>query len=252
MSSSTPLISTTVTNLALGPEWLDPTNIIEYFIGQWGTLGFLSVLAIVFIESGLLVGFFLPGDSLLFTAGLFSATHADKGWVPLWVLLVTVPIAAILGDQLVYYIGRKTGPAVFNKPDSRLFSQANVERSHAFFEKYGPKTIVLARFVPIVRTFVPVIAGVGKMNYKTFVTYNIIGGLAWGLSLPTLGYILGDKVPWVKENLDIVVILIVFLSILPMILEITRGYLESSKAKKAAATEPTAEAPTTTEPTTTA
>jgi membrane-associated protein len=221
------LATVATTNVALGPEWLDPTNIIEYF----GKFGVAAVLAIVFIESGLLVGFFLPGDSLLFTAGLFSATHPDT-FAPLWVLLILVPIAAITGDQLGYFIGRKTGPAIFNKPDSRFFKQEYVDKSHDFFEKYGPKTVVLARFVPIVRTFVPVIAGVSKMSYRTFVTYNIIGGVLWGVGLTSLGFILGDKVPWVSDNLDIVIILIVFLSVLPMIFEVTRGILESRRLKR--------------------
>jgi membrane-associated protein len=198
--------------LALGPSWLDPDVLLEAF----GTLG---LLAIVFIESGLLVGFFLPGDSLLFTAGLLSA----NGTLPdLWILLVTIPIAAILGDQVGYMIGRKAGPAVFRRPESRFFSQEYVEKSREFFEHYGPRTIVLARFVPIVRTFAPVMAGVGRMPYRTFLTYNIIGGIAWGCGLTTLGYFLG-QIELVKQNIEFIIIAIVLISFLPVARELTRA-----------------------------
>ena len=198
--------------IALGPSWLDPDVLIEAF----GTLG---LLAIVFIESGLLVGFFLPGDSLLFTAGLLSS----NGTLPdLWVLLVTVPIAAILGDQVGYMIGRKAGPAVFRRPESRFFSQEYVEKSAEFVERYGPRTVVLARFVPIVRTFVPVMAGVGRMRYRTFLTYNIIGGVAWGCGLTTLGYFLG-QIAFVEANIEFIIIAIVLASFVPVALEVGRA-----------------------------
>lgn len=203
--------------MALGPDWLDPEVLIETF----GTLG---VLAIVFIESGLLVGFFLPGDSLLFTAGLLSS----NGTLPdVWVLLVTVPVAAIAGDQVGYVIGRKAGPAVFRRPDSRLFRQEYVDRSHYFFERYGPRTVVVARFVPIVRTFVPVMAGVARMNYRTFVTYNIVGGVGWGVAVTLLGYFLG-QVDFVRANIELIIIGIVALSVLPIGFELVRGWREAA------------------------
>lgn len=179
-----------ISQYAYGPDWLDPVTIIEWF----GAFGFLAVLAIVFIESGLLVGFFLPGDSLLFTAGLLSATHPDT-FAPLWLLLVCVPVAAILGDQLGFAIGCKAGPTIFAKPDSRFFRREHAEKAQAFFAKHGPKTVVLARFIPIVRTFVPVIAGVSRMNYRVFTAYNIAGAILWGTGLTTLGYVLGDRIP---------------------------------------------------------
>ena len=186
--------------LALCPSWLEPEHLIKTF----GTLG---ILAIVFIESGLLVGFFLPGDSLLFTAGLLSA----NGTLPdIWILLLTIPIAAIAGDQVGYAIGRKFGPPLFNRPDSRFFRREYVDRSAEFFEKHGPKTVVLARFVPIVRTFVPVMAGTSKMHYRTFVTFNIAGGLLWGVGVTALGYFLG-QVDFVKNNIEPILLLIVFL-----------------------------------------
>lgn len=205
--------------LALGPEWIDPEFLIETF----GTLG---ILAIVFIESGLLVGFFLPGDSLLFTAGLLSA----NGTLPdLWILLLTIPIAAIAGDQVGYAIGRKAGPAIFRRPDSRFFRQEYVERSHEFFERYGARTIVLARFVPIVRTVAPVMAGVSRMDYRTFLTFNVIGGIAWGISVTTLGYFLG-QFDFVKANIEFIIIGIVVLSVLPIAFELTRARRAGSSA----------------------
>ena len=198
--------------IALGPSWLDPEKLIE-------TFGMLGVLAIVFVESGLLVGFFLPGDSLLFTAGLLSST----GTLPdLWVLLVTIPIAAIAGDQVGYAIGRKAGPAIFNRPESHFFHRENVDRAQEFFHRHGPRTIILARFVPIVRTFVPVVAGVARMDYRTFLTYNIVGGVLWGVGVTTLGYFLG-QVDIVKANIEFVLIAIVGVSLIPVFLELYRG-----------------------------
>jgi len=198
--------------IALGPSWLDPEVLIE-------TFGMLGVLAIVFVESGLLVGFFLPGDSLLFTAGLLSA----NGTLPdLWVLLVTIPIAAIAGDQVGYAIGRKAGPAIFNRPDSRFFHRENVDRAQEFFDRHGPRTIILARFVPIVRTFVPVVAGVARMDYRTFLTYNIVGGVLWGVGVTTLGYFLG-QVEVIEANIEFVLIAIVGISFVPVAIEVLRS-----------------------------
>jgi membrane-associated protein len=198
--------------LALGPRWLEADFLIE-------TFGMLGVLAIVFVESGLLVGFLLPGDSLLFTAGLLSA----NGTLPdLWILLVTIPLTAIAGDQVGYAIGRKAGPAVFRRPDSRYFRQEYVERSSEFFDRYGARTIVIARFVPIVRTLAPVMAGVSRMDYRTFVFFNVIGGIAWGVSVTTLGYFLG-QVEFVRDNLEPIILGIVALSVLPIAVELLRA-----------------------------
>ncbi len=200
------------TPIALGPSWLDPENLIRTF----GTLG---ILAIVFIESGLLVGFFLPGDSLLFTAGLLSASGVLP---PIWVLLVTIPLAAIAGDQVGYAIGRKFGTPLFDRPDSRFFKREYVDRSAAFFERHGPKTVVLARFVPIVRTFVPVMAGTSRMQYRVFVTYNVIGGVLWGVGVTALGYFLGG-IQFVKDNIEPILIAIVLISVLPVFFELFRA-----------------------------
>ncbi|MEU2428923.1 VTT domain-containing protein [Streptomyces sp. NPDC007861] len=208
--------------LALGPSWLDPDYLIT-------TFGLIGVLVIVFAESGLLIGFFLPGDSLLFTTGLLVTTGVIKQ--PLWVVCTLVVLAAILGDQVGYLFGRKVGPALFKRPDSRLFKQENVEKAHEFFEKYGPKSLVLARFVPIVRTFTPIIAGVSRMNYRSFITFNIIGGVLWGAGVTLLGAALG-KVDFVHENIEAILIGIVLLSVVPIIIEFLRA---RSKGKKEAA-----------------
>lgn len=204
--------SVSIPPLALGPKWLEPEHLIE-------TFGFLGVLSVVFVESGLLVGFFLPGDSLLFTAGLLSAS----GTLPsIWLLLLTIPLAAIAGDQVGYAIGRKAGPAVFKRPESRLFRKEHVERSREYFDRYGGRTVLLARFIPIVRTFAPVMAGASQMNYRTFTIYNIIGGVLWGAGLTALGYLLG-QIEFVRTNIELIVLAIVAASFLPIALELLRA-----------------------------
>ncbi|NEA59233.1 DedA family protein [Streptomyces sp. SID13666] len=208
-----------MTNIALGPSWIDPDHLINSF-GLWG------VLLIVFAESGLLIGFFLPGDSLLFTTGLLVAGGTLK--TPLWLVTVLVIVAAIVGDQVGFLFGRKVGPSLFRRPDSRLFKQENIEKAHAFFEKHGPKSIVLARFVPIVRTFTPIIAGVSRMNYRTFVTYNIIGGTLWGGGVTLLGYWLG-QIEFVHKNIELILVAIVLVSVVPIAIEFLRARAKSKK-----------------------
>ncbi|MFD5103613.1 DedA family protein [Streptomyces albidochromogenes] len=210
--------------LALGPSWLDPDYLLEQF-------GLIGLLVIVFAESGLLIGFFLPGDSLLFTTGLLVTTGALD--TPLWLVCTLVCLAAIIGDQVGYLFGRKVGPALFKRPDSRLFKQENVEKAHDFFEKYGPKSLVLARFVPIVRTFTPIIAGVSRMNYRSFITYNIIGGVLWGAGVTLLGASLG-KVDFVHKNIEAILILIVLISVVPIVVEYLRARGKNKKAAAAA------------------
>ncbi|MEE1929782.1 VTT domain-containing protein [Streptomyces sp. TRM 70351] len=209
-----------MTPLALGPSWLDP----DYLIATFGLLG---ILAIVFAESGLLIGFFLPGDSLLFTTGLLVATDQYLHY-PLWLVCVLIVIAAVAGDQVGYLFGRKVGPALFRRPDSRFFKQENVAKAHEFFEKHGPKSLVLARFVPIVRTFTPIIAGVSNMTYRTFVTYNIIGGVLWGAGVTLLGALLG-QIAFVRDNIEPILIGIVFLSVVPIIIEFWRARREGKR-----------------------
>ncbi|WP_282792148.1 DedA family protein [Streptomyces sp. CC224B] len=210
--------------LALGPSWLDPDYLLNQF-GLWG------LLLIVFAESGLLIGFFLPGDSLLFTTGLLITT--GKLDVPLWLACVLISISAILGDQAGYLFGKKVGPALFKRPDSRLFKQENVTKAHEFFEKHGPKSLVLARFVPIVRTFTPIIAGVSGMRYRSFITFNIIGGVLWGAGVTLLGAWLG-KHEVVHKNIEAILILIVLISVVPIIIEVLRARAQKKKAPAAA------------------
>ncbi|HEX2053094.1 MAG TPA: VTT domain-containing protein [Actinomycetota bacterium] len=174
------------------------------------------VTAIIFAESGLLFGFFLPGDSLLFSAGLVVAL---AGHPPLPLLIGLVFLGAVAGDQVGYMFGAKVGPSLFTRPDSRFFKQDNVTKAHIFFEKHGAKALILARFVPIVRTFTPILAGVSQMKYRTFVTFNVIGGAIWSVLGVLLGYGLGKRFPELENYLTPIVIVIVFLSILPMVFE---------------------------------
>jgi membrane-associated protein len=184
------------------------------------TFGLLGLLAVVFIETGLLVGFFLPGDSLLFTAGVIAAQ--PHPFIPLWVLLLTIPIAAIIGDQCGYLIGRAAGPAVFDRPRAKRLGPEQLARAQAFFNRYGARTVLLARFVPVVRTITPVMAGASGMRYRTFTAYNVLGGLAWGLIVPLLGYFLGG-IPFVRAHIESVLIAVVVLSVLPLIVSHLRG-----------------------------
>lgn len=197
---------------ALGPSWLDPDHLIS-------TFGLIGTLVIIFAECGLLVGFFLPGDSLLFTVGLLVSD--GKIHQPLWLVCLLVCIAAVAGNQVGYLIGRQAGPALFNRPDSRLFKQEYVDKTYAFFDRHGARAIVLARFVPIVRTFITVIAGVGRMNYRTYSLYSLIGGVLWGAGVTILGYALGG-VAFVRNNIEPLLILIVLLSVIPIALELLR------------------------------
>jgi membrane-associated protein len=194
-------------------DFLDPEHIIDW-LGPFATIG---LLAIVFAESGLLIGFFLPGDSLLFTAGLLASQ--DKSGLHLPVLLVGCFIAAVAGDQVGYLFGKRVGPSLFRRPDSRLFKQEYVERTRAFFERHGPKTILIARFVPIVRTFAPILAGVGEMPYRTFVRFNVVGGFVWTWGVLIAGYVLGSTIPSIDRYLLPIIFVIVLISVIPPVLE---------------------------------
>ena len=213
--------------LGFGPDFFQP----EWWFEKAGAAALPVVTAIVFAESGLLFGFFLPGDSLLFFTG-FLTSSAAKSEAPfdefashipaLPVVLVCLAVAAIVGDQVGYIFGRKVGPALFNRPSSRLFKQENVVKAHDFFEKYGPKSIVLARFVPIVRTFTPIVAGIGEMRYRTFVTYNVVGGLLWAVGVTTLGHFLGE-VEFIRNNIELAIVAVIALSLLPVGVELYRA-----------------------------
>ncbi len=219
--------SDSVTNLALMPGFLDPVNLLNSF-GTWVLVGLLLV---VFIESGLLFPL-LPGDSLLFTAGLIAASKSAEiePFAPIGVLLILIPIAAILGDQVGFFIGSKGGTALFKSNDARFFKKKYIDESHAFFEKHGPITIILARFVPIVRTFAPVVAGASRMKYSLFLTYNVVGGILWGAGVTLLGYLLG-QIEFIRDNVDIIFLLIVFVSVLPIIIEVGKRVLKARRGE---------------------
>jgi membrane-associated protein len=212
-----------------GALGLDPNKVLEWF-GSWAVWG---LFLIVFAESGIMIGFFLPGDSLLFVAGFLSSVgeQADKVAVMPNIIFVSLGcfIAAVAGDQVGYMFGHRVGPALFKRPDSRLFKQKYLQKSEEFFEIHGSKTIILARFVPVVRTFAPIVAGAGKMRYRTFLSYNIIGGFVWAVGLTQLGYWLGQKFPSLGESIDKVVIVIVVVSLLPMGFEVLRHRRKAAK-----------------------
>ena len=209
-----PVVQTQI--LALGPEWLKPDFIIEW-LGPWALVG---LAVIVFAECGLLLGFFLPGDSLLFTAGLFVANGAIGA--PLWAVCLLLVAAAFVGNVCGYYIGRAAGPAIFDKPRSRLFNPAHVLKTQEFFDKYGNRAIVLGRFVPIVRTFITVMAGIGRMGPRRYLTYSLIGGVLWAAGVTLLGYWLG-QFAFVRANIELILILIVAISVLPIVIELVRA-----------------------------
>ena len=202
---------------------------------QWliSTFGLAGILVLVFAESGLLIGFFLPGDSLLFTTGLLIA---DGHYLhqPLWLMCLLISAAALLGDQFGFLFGRRFGPALFRRSNSRLFKRQNLERAAAFFDKYGARSIVLARFVPIVRTFTPIVAGASGMHYRRFVVYNVIGGVLWSCGVTVLGYFLG-QIAFVKNNIEFILIGIVAVSVIPIAIEFLRGRRRSRRRAAVAA-----------------
>jgi membrane-associated protein len=195
---------------------------------EWG--GMAALIAVVFAETGLLIGFFLPGDSLLVTAGVFctAANPAGKPLLNIVWLVLAVSVAAVAGDQVGFYIGRKTGPKLFKRENSLLFNKKHLVRTHAFYEKHGGKTIIIARFMPIIRTFAPVVAGVGDMNYRRFVSYNVFGGVGWVVSMSGIGFGLATVWPEVTKHIEKLIILVIFLSLLPGLI----GYLRNVAAKR--------------------
>jgi membrane-associated protein len=213
--------------MSILPSWLDPDTILRS-MGGWALL---ILCLIVFAECGLLVGFFFPGDSLLFTAGLFVATGAIA--TPLWLVCMLVTVCAFVGNACGYWIGAKAGPALFNKPDSKLFKREYVDKTHEFFERYGARAIVLARFVPIVRTFITAIAGVGRMDPRKYFTYSAIGGVLWAAGVTVLGYFLG-QIPFVHRNIEAILVLIVAISVIPIAIEIIKARRERRERRAAA------------------
>ena len=207
---------------ALGPDWLDPQN-----LDRFGTAAFWIAMAIVFAECGLLIGFFLPGDSLLFMVGLFVASGVIA--MPIGVACLLLTLAAVAGNLTGYWIGYRAGPPLFNRPDSRLFKQEYVEKTHGFFDRYGSRAVVLARFVPIVRTFITAMAGVGRMDGRTYAVYSTVGAVLWATGVTLMGYFLGN-IPFVKDHIELILIGIVALSVIPIGIETLR----SRRSKRAA------------------
>ena len=203
------------TTLALGPSFLDPEHILES-LGPWALWG---AVAIIFAECGLLIGFFLPGDSLLFITGMFTS----QGFIDLNLALVCLflTVAAIVGNLVGYAIGYRAGPAIFNREDSRLFKASHVAKTHAFFEKHGVKAIVLARFVPIVRTFITVVAGVGRMPFRSYAIFSTVGALLWATGVTVLGYFLG-QIAFIRDNVEVILIVVVLASVTPIAIEALR------------------------------
>jgi membrane-associated protein len=204
---------------------IDPKNLLE-------TFGVIGLFAIVFAETGLLIGFFLPGDSLLVLAGLVAAVGAKSNLdvrINLVVVLVGLFVAAVAGAQTGYFIGRKAGPALFRRPNSKLFKREHVEKAQRYFDRYGPRTIVVARFIPIVRTFANPMAGVAEMPVRTFTTFNLIGGALWTFGVTMLGYVLGKTIPSAEDHLLVIEAVIIFLSLLPIAYEVLRSRRERTK-----------------------
>lgn len=194
-------------------NWLDPLFLIQ-------TLGLLGVVGIIFAESCLFFGFFLPGDSLLFTAGFM----ASQGYFNIVVLIVGCCVGAILGDNIGYWFGSKVGPRIFTKEDSFFFRKSHIKRTQEFYDRYGSKTVMMARFVPVVRTFAPILAGVGSMNYRTFFFYNVVGGIIWSAGFLSLGYFLGSIIPGVEKYITFIILIIIGVSFVPIIYELFKNY----------------------------
>jgi len=199
---------------------MQPQTLLERF----GTQAFIMVLIIIFIECGLLI-FFLPGDSLLFVTGLFIATGAIT--VPLWLACLLLSLAAIAGNVSGYWIGRAVGPPLFSRPKSRLLKAEHIDKTHAFFAKYGSRALILGRFVPVVRTFITAMAGVGKMDFRPYLTFSAIGGVLWAAGITVLGYFLGT-IEFVQKNIDYIAIVIVAISLVPIVIEWRRSSAETN------------------------
>ncbi|MFN0159413.1 MAG: DedA family protein [Bacteroidota bacterium] len=191
----------------------------------WG--GYIGLFAIIFAETGLLIGFFLPGDSLLVTAGLL----ASQGFLDITWLNILLCIAAITGDAVGYYIGLRAGHSLFNRPESRFFKRSHLLKTKEFYDKYGGITIVLARFMPFARTFAPVVAGIAEMKYRRFAMFNIFGGIGWITSMTLLGYFLGRSIPGIEKKIEYVIAVVIFLSILPLIIKYLQHKFKKSPAE---------------------
>lgn len=211
--------------MLLGIDWLDP----QYLLDQFGTYALWGAAAVIFAECGLLVGFFLPGDSLLFTVGLLVSQ--DKISIPLWLCCLVLFVAAVLGNACGYAIGAKAGPRIFQRENSRLFQQKYVDKTSEFFDTYGNRAIVLARFVPIVRTFITVMAGVAGMSFRRFMLYSALGGLVWASGVTVLGYYLG-QIDLVRNNIEAMLLAIVLISVVPVGVEVLRARATEASTRR--------------------
>jgi membrane-associated protein len=215
----------------LGTSWLDP----QYLLDRFGDYALWGAAAVIFAECGILLGFFLPGDSLLFTVGLLVSQ--DKISYPLWFCCLVLTVAAIAGNACGYLIGLKAGPAIFQKENSRIFKKKYVDKTHAFFESYGNRAIVLARFVPIVRTFITVMAGIGSMGFRRFMIYSTIGAVLWACGVTVLGYYLG-QVAFIRNNIEVMLLAIVLISAVPVGIEFLRARSSQRRLARARAETP--------------
>ncbi|QAY69330.1 VTT domain-containing protein [Xylanimonas protaetiae] len=214
---------------ALGPGWMDPSSLITGFLTSYGTWAVVAIAVVVFVETGLLFPI-LPGDSLLFMAGAFTAQHAMR--LPLPVVVLVLFGAAVLGNSTGYGIGRAVGPRLFDRPDARIFKRTYIDQTQKYFDRYGGRTITIAQFVPIVRTYAPVASGVGRMPFRHFIAYNALGAALWAAGITVIGYLLGN-IAFVKDHVEALVLMIVAVSVVPMVVEVLR---ERRKAARATAT----------------
>jgi len=213
-------------SVALGPSWLDPEQLLR-MLGPYVLVG---LCLIIFAECGLLIGFFMPGDSLLFTAGLFVSSGIIG--TPIWLVCLLLTVCAVAGNVVGYYLGYRAGPALFNRPDSRLFKREYVDKAHAFFDKYGARAILLGRFVPIVRTFITAVAGVGRMDPRKYFTYSVLGGVGWATGVTLLGFWLGG-IMFVRDHVELILIGIIALSVIPIAIEAIRARRLSQQTARA-------------------
>jgi membrane-associated protein len=205
---------------------LNPAILLQQWITILGTLIYIVIFGIIFAESGLFVGFFLPGDSLIFTAGFLTSVkipNSSQTYLNLWILIAIVFIGAVIGDSVGFTFGFRVGRKLFQRENSRFFNKENLLKTQDFYKRHGSKTIVLARFIAVIRTFAPIVAGIGKMNYKTFIVFNIIGGALWSATVPLAGYYLGKAIPNVDKYLIPIIIVIIIVSAIPTILNFVRS-----------------------------
>ncbi len=209
---------------------LNPNILLQQWVIILGTVVYVIIFGIIFAESGLLIGFFLPGDSLLFAAGFLSSAkipESSQTYLNIWILIAIVFVGAVTGDSVGFTFGFRVGRKLFQRENSRFFNKENLLKAQNFYERHGTKTIVLARFIPVIRTFAPIVAGIGKMNYRTFIVFNVVGGALWSAAIPLAGYYLGKVIPNIDKYLLPIIIVIIIVSAIPVM----RNFLKSRKKK---------------------